>query len=199
MAKEHHFIFILGFGDHRPLGMDRIIKLWRVFDLRPHDVRMMWADDEPFEDKLKRITDKIDYLTSQGFLVSLVGISAGGSAVLNAYGLRKDKIHKVVFISGKLLYPETVSELYFQKHPAFKESVFRANINFQKLTSKDKQKLLTLYALVDNTVPVRASKLPGVRGKRILALGHIPAIYTAITFYSYSIAKFIKSKPQAAH
>ncbi len=164
--------------------------LWGV---KVHYSPVYWDNNESLEQKLNRLLKQVDELSQSGKTLSLVGVSAGASMAMDIYALRKNKIHKAVFICGKLLYPETIGERYFQKHPAFRKSVFTADSNIKNLASADKARMLSLYALADNTVPVRASKLPGVQSKRILALGHIPAIYAAIIFYSPPIAKFIKS------
>lgn len=193
MTKQQQVIYIPGFGDSRPWGQPTILKLWRVWGCEVHYSPVNWDNNEPFEQKLTKLLELIDKLTSSGRTISLVGISAGATMAMNVYAARNNQIHRVVFICGKLLYPETVSESYFKIHPAFRKSVFGADTNFKKLDKADKAKMLSMFALADNTVPVRASKLPGVRWKRILALGHILAFYIAISFYSRSVCKFLKS------
>lgn len=188
----HHVIYIHGFGDSKPDGQNALVKLWRVFGVRTHYSPVYWAKDEAYKIKLGKLLSLVDQLSIEN-TVSVIGVSAGASMAMNIYAERKNKINRVIFIVGKLLYPETVQESIFQKHPVFRGSVFAADENFKQMSKTDKNKMLTMYALVDNTVPILASMLPGVKHKRILALGHIPAIYIAITFYSYSITKFIKS------
>lgn len=193
MAKQHHVIYIPGIGDSRPWAQDKILRLWKLWNIGAHYSPVYWDINEPYEDKLAKLTKLVDKLYSQDNLVTIVGVSAGASMAMNVFAAQKAKISRAAFICGKLLYPETVQGSYFKKHPAFKESVFAADANFKTMSDEDKAKLLTLYPLADNTVPVEAAKLPGVLAKRLLTIGHIPAIYLAITVYSRTIAKFLKS------
>ncbi len=151
-----------------------------------------WADGETFAPKLKRLTEQINYLTSQGSRVSLVGISAGASAAVNTYAANKDKIHKLVFICGKVRSPQNVNRRYFEKNPAFKDSIYLSEANWQKLNAPDKKKMLYLHALVDGIVPPCFNKLEGVQTKTVLAFGHVVGIAVALTFYSASICRFLK-------
>lgn len=189
---KHHVIYIPGLGDHRALGQDKIIKLWRLFGLRVHYCPVSWADGQKFTPKLEKLTHKVKSLTSQGFSVSLVGVSAGASAALNLYMHNKDKIHKVVFIAGKIKDPTNVNPRYFSRNPAFKDSLYLSDTNYKKLTAQDKQKMIYMHGLVDGTTPPKNNQVPDIRSKTILAVGHIDAIFKAITFYAPFIARYIK-------
>lgn len=154
-------------------------------------MQVNWFDNEPFESKLKRLLETVDKLANQGS-VSLIGVSAGASLALAAYSLRKDNISSVVFICGKLQNPGGVNESYFRKNPAFRESVFSTPDNLANLTDVDKAKMQTIHAFIDTVVPVRDSKIAGVRDKTIPAIGHVVSISLAITLYAKSITAFIK-------
>lgn len=193
MSKEHHVIYLPGLGDQRTWGQSLIVKCWQIFGITAHYHKIGWANNEPFELKLKAVVDKIDSLANQGFLVSLVGISVGASAALNAYVLRQDKVHKVVFISGKIRHPENVNPRYFEKNPAFKQALDLSEANFQKLTRADKQKMIYLHGLYDRIVSPRFDEPAGIRSRAVLAFGHVPSILVAITLYAGTVAKFIKS------
>lgn len=196
MAKEHHVIIVRGLGDHKPMQAqwNFISKLWGHFGVKIHVFTPGWADGQLFEPKLQRLTQQINYLVDQGFAVSLVGISAGASAVLNAYVEGKDKIHKVIFICGKLLNPQTVNTSYYIKNPAFKDSLLMVQKNIASLAKMDTDRMMSIYPIFDNTVPVRDMKLPEVHLKLIPTLFHIPSIYLAITFYSRYITHFLKQE-----
>ncbi len=194
MAKEHHVIIVRGLGDHRLMRSqwNFITKLWGLFGVKVHVFTPGWADGKSFAPKLKRLTDQVDYLTGQGFLVSLVGISAGASAAINAYVSNRDKIHKVVFICGKIHSPDKVNARYFIENPAFKDSLDLSTANSQKLGAIDQQKILYMHALSDMTVPPGLNKLAGVQTKAVIAFGHILGIAVAVTFYSRTICRFLK-------
>lgn len=193
---KHHVIYIPGIGDQRPWGQDRFIRLWLLFGIKVYYHQIGWATNEPLQTKLKKITDQINYLTSQGFLVSLVGVSAGASAALNAYVDNQDKIYKIVFICGKVHYPKPINPRYFAENPAFEESLALSNKNSQNLSEQDKSKMLYFYGIFDTTVPPSTNRLNGVKSKAVLSIGHIAAIYIAIIFYSRSICRFITQAGQ---
>ena len=97
----HQVIYVTGLGDDRSYGQITILKSWRLWGLKPHYFPFKWADKEPFEPKFQRLLAKIDDLSTDGNYVSLVGVSAGASAVLNAYAERKN-LTGVVCICGKI-------------------------------------------------------------------------------------------------
>lgn len=194
MSKQHHVIYLPGLGDQRPLAQPGILKFWRLFGISAQFQSIGWADGEAFEPKLKRIINKIDELSAQGTKVSLVGISVGAGAALNAYMQRKEKISGVVFVCGVLKNSKNVNSSYFLKNPAFKDSLLISETAAGKLTNEDKAKMLNMRGLVDNKVLAGDNMIEGVKSKKILAIGHIPAIFVAITFYSPKIAGFLKSR-----
>jgi pimeloyl-ACP methyl ester carboxylesterase len=158
----------------------------------PHFIAFNWTEDKDFDNKLKPLIEKVDYLTSQGFLVSVVGISAGASAAVNLYGVRKDKIHKLVLISGKSYGLGNVNESYFINNPAFKKSLTMSTKAVSNLTTSDKRKMRYMHALTDMTVYPAHNQIKGVKNKTILVLGHIPSIYIGLGFYGYWICRFVR-------
>ena len=187
-------IYIPGLGDLRPWGQDKILKLWQLFDCQVHYSPVGWAVDEPYQDKLDRLLKLVDKLSVTGHKIAVIGTSAGASMAMNLYAERKSKIQAVVFVSGKLLYPETIDEHYFIENPAFKESAFNGAASIEKLDKEDKAKMLTVTPFEDQTVPVKAARVPGVKDKRSPILFHIPGIFIALTFNSFGICRFIKSR-----
>ena len=151
-----------------------------------------WADGEAFTPKLARISKLVDELYSQGNAVSLVGISAGGGAALNAYMERRDKITGVVFICGKIIGFSNVNPNYFKANPAFRESLLLTQQNLEKLNAKDKAKMLSIHPIFDETVPVAVTKIPGVKSRLMPTVLHIPSIFLAITVYKRLFINFLK-------
>ncbi len=192
-------IFLRGLGDHRPMtqGQSFLAGLWRLYGIELVQVRIGWSDAEPFEAKLERIIKLIDKLHGQGRPVSLLGISAGASAALNAYTARPDKIDKVVFVCGKFHNPKPVNPRYFLKNPAFKVSLELADQNLPKLTAADKAKILSIHPVYDELIRVSDMIIPGAHNKTILSAGHIPSIFLGLTIYSSIAARFIKSNARA--
>ncbi len=193
---RHSVIFLRGLGDNRPMtrGQAFLTKLWHcLHGIELVFVRINWADQETLKSKLARITAAIDKLHSAGQTVSLIGISAGASAAFNAYGLRSTKINKLVFVCGKFRNPHRVGRRYYRKNPALRESLELSDQNYTKLTVADKAKILSIRPVFDELVPLQEMKVPGARSTTILATGHVPSIFLALTIYSWLPAGFIKS------
>lgn len=180
-----------GLGDAKAFMQPNVLRAWRLYGLHVHYFPLGWADKEAFEPKLKRILSKIDELTAQDKKVALIGISAGASAVINAYVERKDKISSLVYICGKIQNPQTVHERTFQQNPAFKDSMKMLENSLGQLSESDKQKMLSMRPISDSTVPVADTKLHGVREKVIFSFGHLLSIAVAITLVSWTISNFI--------
>ena len=190
--SKHHVIYVPGIGDWRPLGQDKGIEWWRLLGVRGHYHPVWWSSKELFEDKLNKLLAEIDGYSEQGDNVSLIGFSAGASAVLNAFAQRRDKITTVICVSGKINEPDTTSPHYFQENPAFKESLLLLQDNLATFSSEDKQRMLTLNPLVDLVVPLKDAVIPGVKRWRTIAFGHMMSIAVTLIFYAPFIAWRIK-------
>ena len=187
-------IYVPGLGDKRPYGQVLITKCWRLFGLRAYYLALDWANDEPFESKLTRLVAKIDELAKDG-PVSLVGVSAGAGAVLNAYALRPN-IKSVVLICGKVQHPETINPSYFERNPAFKSSAFMVAGSLAKLSNLQRARIMSIRPLSDQTVPPNHTIVPGAVAKVVGSHGHIQSIYYTIIFKPKLIASFLKSQTE---
>ena len=188
----YHVIYIPGLGDNMPHGQSIVLNIWRLFGLKTHYFPLGWADKEDFEPKFNRLLAKIDYLVKDGHTVSLVGVSAGASAVLNAYAKNKN-IHAVVCVCGKIQNPQTVHDHTYQKNPAFKQSLARVQGSLKEISSKDRKKIMSIHPIEDSTVPVRDTIMPGAVEKQIPVKGHVFSIAYTILFGGRTIAKFVKA------
>lgn len=180
MRKQHHVIYVPGILDdvyHQRLA----VKTWRLYGLRGHLHIMPWAGTESYEPKLQRLLDEIDGYRAEGHFVSLFGVSAGASAVINAYMNRKGDITGVVYAVAKIQAPETVGEDVYTANPAFKTSIYQLQDNLKKLTPADKAKMHSFYSPADGYVPHAATVIPGVRESRLPPLRHGWAITYALT------------------
>lgn len=191
----HQVIYVPGLGDRIPHGQSIILKLWRLFGLNVHYFPMGWADKEPFQPKLARLLAKIDELSKSKDPVSLVGVSAGGSAVIDAYEQRKF-LNSVVLIAGKIHNPQAINQRYYDKNPAFQGSIAAVTNAVKLLTGDERRRILSIHPIWDNTVPVKDTKITGAQSKTVPALGHIPGIYYTIIFAIPAIAKFLKKQQQ---
>lgn len=83
-----------------PLGIDpkmgeKMTQNWlEKYSIKPINWGTIWAEsDRDYESRIKLLIDKIDKLDSEGYKISLIGLSVGGSVAINAFVKRKEKIN----------------------------------------------------------------------------------------------------------
>jgi hypothetical protein len=194
MNREHYVLIAPGLNG-RVDGIDIVTKSWpNRFGLRPESIPIPWKDDSHFYPHLTRITERIDELTKQGHKVSLIGTSAGGSAMLNAFLDRKRDVYKVVNICGFSLPVDTHGPRSFinrgKTSLAFRESVKRFDKSKANLTAQDLHRIMTVRSLMDELVPPSATQIEGAINKRVYMVEHIASIAVALMFYEPAI-KFL--------
>lgn len=189
----HHIIYVPGIGDHKTYGQNIGIQIWRLFGLRPHYFPLGWSTKEGFDAKLARLLKQIDRLFEQGHTVSLVGVSAGASAVLTAYNERP-KIARVVCIVGKIQRPETIKSSTYRINPDFKESMQRVGNSIGHLQSRGQVKnILSLRPLRDKSVPLEDMKITGATIRTVPAWSHASGVLMGVILGAPIIAKFLHS------
>lgn len=166
-----------------------LVWLWMIYGVRGHCLEMPWKGDEAYEPKLAKLLALIDEYVEQGHRVSLVGASAGASAVINAYVLRKNSIQSVALICGKINFPHNVEQSLYDNNPAFKTSMYHLQKSLRQLTHIDKSKITSYFSKIDRTVPYPDTVIPGVKAVPILPLRHPQAIIYSISLRSSRIVK----------
>ncbi|MBC7581459.1 hypothetical protein H7097_01150 [Aeromicrobium sp.] len=196
MAKPiHSVIYIPGIGDTKTTFQEIAAKSWRFWGVRPHTFPMRWADQQPFEPKFQRLLAYIDDLLAQGHLVSLVGASAGATVALNAFAARP-QIHGVVCIAGKVNRAHAIGAWYHQNASSFVESAYQAQDSVLSLTTGQRARISSRYAIVDVIVPRRDSIVPGAQNKTVIGIGHVPTIALQLTVGAPNHLRFLKRLPQ---
>jgi pimeloyl-ACP methyl ester carboxylesterase len=188
----HHVIYIPGIGDYRSLGQRPIVAAWRLLGLAGRYRQMTWIDHEPFAPKLERILSLVDELAATGE-VSIVGVSAGGGAAINAYARRQNKVSRVVLVCGKVHHPETVSPAVYARNPAFKESAYLVEASLAQIDQTHRARILSIHPLADHSVPPSDTIISGAVESKVPTTGHIMSIAYTITLGSPRIARFIKT------
>lgn len=192
MAKTLHVIYVPGLGDTNVNMQRRASNWWRFWGVTPELVQMKWADDEKWEQKLGRLLARIDELVADGHQVALVGASAGAAAVVCAFVLRKDAIVGCVLVSGKVNRPQTIGDPFRRRSPRLVEAVEQSVAMLESLDISYKQKILSLYALADETVYKPDSHIEGARNKIVLSIGHLTTIAIQMTLGAPSFLGFLK-------
>ncbi len=156
---------------------------------------MPWqGTEQDFEPKLERLTALIDTYHTDGYTVSLLGTSAGGSAVINAHTMRKEKIHKIINVCGRVRKGENVTptlEQASRKNKSFYDSVIRCEANLKKLAPDDCKKFLTFRPLFDELVPSNTVSVLGGTNILVPAIEHLLSISLAMTVFSQKIVDFV--------
>lgn len=199
MAKQHHVIYVPGLRDTWIINK-AIIKVlpffWEPQGIHIHVFSPHWEQGTRFAPKLKQLTDKIDSLVKQGHKVSLVGQSAGGSATLNAFCIRKSVVHRIINSTGRLRAGNNVWPSLKQAakiSPAFKESVLLfEKKNEPTLTKVDRKRILTIRPLWDETVPASTVPLDGATNLIAPIIEHSLGGIFIVSFYSKVMLDFLK-------
>lgn len=192
MAKQL-VIYIPGLGDPNN-GEKALLKIWSFYQLEVIYHPLYWNDNRPFIVKLNEVIDLIERVAINDTVVSLVGISAGASAVLNVFAEKKESINKVVCICGKINNPNTISPKRFEINPSFKESLDLLPSSLNRLDMEDRKRIFSLHPIYDGLVPIKDTFIEGANNKLMFSAGHAASIVYADTIHSYLIAKYIKSK-----
>ena len=190
---KHHVIYVPGLGDDYWKVQGALIRFWLLYGVVPRLFEVKWADGEPFEPKLQKLLALIDGFAKEG-RVSLVGASAGASAILTAFAARKDIVSGVVCICGKVNRPESVSPATYARNRSFKDSMDGLPAALAGLSRTDRQKILSIHPKADNSVPPADTIIPGAVEVSIPTSGHSLSIIAAISIFAGRILGFIKSR-----
>lgn len=197
MTKEHSVIIIPGLGNDTA-KLEWATRHWRNHGLEPLIHSVDWHEGE-FQPKLIKLVELIDKLTENGDVVSLVGTSAGGSAVLNAFVERKDKVHRVVNVCGRLRTGAQAGFRSFESRtassPAFAQSIKLLESREDTLTERDRQKIMTVRAMFgDELVPGDTTILRGSYNTQVPTPEHMLSIGAALTVFSKPVILFLKGE-----
>jgi pimeloyl-ACP methyl ester carboxylesterase len=187
-----HVIFVPGLGDRRKYGQDMVIHLWRLFGLKPHYFPLHWYKPEGFEKKLERLLNTVEELSQNNDSVSVVGVSAGASAAINAFAA-SDNIDSVILICGKINNPGSIGRRTFESNPDFKQSVFEVERSLGKLEQSDRAWIMSIHPRADQTVPIKDTIIDGAKEKTLPGWSHISGIFLGLILGSSAISKFVKT------
>lgn len=194
MAAKHTVIYVPGLGDARVRGQRLLFSSWLLWRVQPVLFRMNWADGE-FAPKFQRLLGLIDSYHDAGHRVSLVGSSAGASAVINAFAVRKDALCGVVCICGKLNNPENIGKDIRRDNPAFVESAYMVQHSLDALDfDADRSRIQSRYALFDPIVPKEDSVIAGADNRMVPTIGHATSIASQMLFGAPFFVKFLQQR-----
>jgi len=199
MSKERHIIYVPGLRDQHLFNksLARLYPLvWKPQGFHFHTISPHWEEGISFTPKLKMITNKIDELSVGANHIYLLGVSAGGSAVLNAFSQRRDLISGVVNVVGRLRAGVNVKpslDKATKISPACRESILSfENQNEPTLSEVDRRKVMTLRPVWDETVPKSTVSLKGAKNIVVPMVEHSLGGIAIMTIFSPMIVKFFK-------
>jgi hypothetical protein len=196
MFKEHNVIIVPGLGDEVN-KISWLVGHWQKYGLEPSVHSVGWHDEEnTFQPKLQMLVEMIDKYSSDGDRVSLIGCSAGGSAVLNAFFERRDIVHRVINVCGRLRSGKQKGFRSFEARtassPPFAQSVKLFESRENQLTDQDRQKVMTVRALFgDELVPTNTAILHGAFNTIVPTPEHMLSITMALTIFSRPLVTFL--------
>lgn len=191
MNKQLAVIYVPGLGDAKA-GQHAAVHSWKKLGVDPYVYEMKWADGKPYGPKMQVLLSLAEQLRAEGKLVCLVGASAGGSVVVNAYAQRPDLIHAVACICGKIRNAHTVHPQTYRSNNAFQESMDTVEASGDSLSLEQRSRILSLHPLYDAIVPVRDTRLPGSKSRTMAIIGHFFGIAYGLTVASFGIMQFFK-------
>lgn len=189
MSRPIHVIYIPGFGNKFDTFRSWILDRWKYKGITMQLVPMNW-ESGAFDAKLRSLNQAID--AAKGKRIVLIGESAGGSMVVHSMADRPKDLFKVVTLCGKNSQPETVGQSYFDRSPAFKQSMQKLNQSIEQLSAKQCAEFVSIHPIYDPTVPVRETLLPGCRRVRLWVVGHQFTILLALTLYSPIVIRTLR-------
>ena len=189
-----HVLYVPGLGDHDLTKQSNMLVFWKWWNVETEIFQMNWADDVAWKKKFNALLKRIDGLYAKGEKIALVGISAGGSAVINAYAARPNKIVGVACIAGKINQPEKIGPRYHNRNPSFVESAKNSPLSVDKLTEAQRSKILSRYGVFDPLVSKTDSRVPGARNRLSPTIGHVMTIAYQITIGAPSLLHFLKKQ-----
>lgn len=193
MTNKLHVLYLPGIGDAPPGSFQsRAVNYWKHWDIEVEIFELNWSDNVAWLAKFQNLLTRIDELLAEGRPVAIVGVSAGASAAINAFAARKDQIVGVVCIAGKVNRPHTIGPRYRSHNPSFVGSVEATAVSLEQLSPKQRQRILSRFALLDGRVARADSRVNGARNRTVPSIGHIFTIASQITLGAPSLIRFLK-------
>jgi pimeloyl-ACP methyl ester carboxylesterase len=197
MSQErHHVILVPGLRDGQQPLLKLVLLNWRLNDLAAELHLAPWTDvKEKLDDKLARLVSLVE--SYQADKVSLVGISAGGSLVLNAFIKRPKLVSHVVTVCAPIrviLGQKPKGDALLEANPALRASLESCERGIGQLSAKDKHQVLTIRSAHDQLIADQAVLLDGATNIKISGFNHTLGIFTAFVVENKRILDFIKDE-----
>lgn len=198
--RKHHVIYVPGIGDRRR-GFNWLqqvlLATWLVYGLSGRLFVVDWISDQPFEGRFDELLALIDELHGRGERVSIVGASAAASTVFLAFLARPDKLTGAVTICGQIGGTAALHGPAATRNPRFRRSLALMQRHIARLSSAERQRVMTLRPRADRIVPPDEAILPGATNYEMPVSGHMAGIGFGLLFEARKIVHFLRLAAQA--
>lgn len=183
-VMKHHkipIIIIPGLGDWMQ-AYKLIAIFWRLLGYNVFIFSFGWENQsEKFDETLDHLRELIDAHAAPS--IDIIGVSAGGTAAVNALNIRPKSVRRVVTIATPYVH------LPHLKNTKLKDSLDTLGaISLAQFPTR----ILSIYGIHDKTVPIIESQPKEVQHQQVFAAKHILIIVCALTVYSTYIHRFFK-------
>lgn len=196
--SPHIAVVVAGLGDQVKL-LEYLTRGWSRHGVTPVVVSIGWRDrTTSWDEKFGRLLGTIRTYGATA-RVSLVGTSAGGSAVVNAYAAMPRGVWRVVNVCGRLRVGPTGGWRSFAAKtatsPAFAESVRVCDESLRRMALSRRRNILTIRAgLGDELVPPQTVPVDGGTNLTVPVAEHMLGIAAALTVYRGRIFRFLSTQ-----
>lgn len=177
-------IIVPGIGDDTQVYYS-FARRWNRLGYDAHVISFKWVDiHAALEKSMEAFLQQLDQYRNEP--VYMIGISAGGTAVVNALALRNN-VKKVITVCSPLA---TMPNL---RNPLLMESIGQVENNLAALPDEQKRRILSVHAIYDQVVDPKLSRVSGIQSKCIPSIIHAPTIFLAMTLYARLLNRFFKT------
>jgi len=186
VRAKRNLIIIPGLGDRR-WYYGAFALIWRCFGFSTSVYVFGWNDElASLEEKNDPFLKTIASYKDEG--VSIIGVSAGGSAAINALIAYPDIVRAVITVSSPLhRFPSL-------RHKLLRQSVNKTEVGMDAAEEAVLRRILSVYGISDQTVPISNSQDVRVHKKQLPSHGHAQSIATALVLHVDALRQFIISK-----
>jgi esterase/lipase len=137
-----------------------------------------------FDDKSTLFLGRIAESENEG--VYIIGVSAGGSAAVNALAAYPNIVRKVITVCSPLTHFEGL------RHRLLIRSVAETERVMNMLDTETAKQILSVYGASDDTVPPASSQNKRVNEMQLPSYGHAASIFIALTLFAGKLQRFFK-------
>ena len=190
---KHYIIYIPGLGDGYDTLRRFLLFFWQIYGVKVELVPTKWYDGRSYEEKYNRVDAAIKKAQQAGYIVSVIGESAGASMAMNIFA-RHESLHRLVSLCGVNSYKTLISPRIFQRGPAFKESVSLLNTSQADAVKTRATHMTSITARYDPVVPIESNIIPGARRISVWSVGHFTTIMLCLSVLSFTVVREIRRK-----